>query len=130
MAVEVSPVPNAPQVIHGLIDYHGMVVPVINLRCRLQLPEQPIRRNDIFIIADTSIRKIALVADAAKDVISIPGIDRVSSARVDPGIEAGGILRLDDGIILIYDIEKFLSGKEEKELQEAITMQNKERHSV
>lgn len=126
LAMAVVPVPNSPELIHGLIDYHGKVVPVINLRFRLKLPEQPIRITDIFIIADTSKRKIALVADEAQGVIVPDAKDLVSAIEIDSNFEAQGILRRDDGIILIYDMENFLAGEEEMKIQTAIDNQTGE----
>ena len=120
MATAVSPVPNSPPVIHGLIDYHGLVLPVINLRFRLNVLPQPILISNIFIIADTPKRTFALLADAADGVIAPNAKDLVSAADIDTGIAAQGIFRRDDGIILIYDMENFLSGEEEIILQEAI----------
>jgi purine-binding chemotaxis protein CheW len=113
MAVAVSPVPNSSELLHGLIDYHGTLVAVINLRFRLKLPLKPIRISNRFIIANTSKRKIALVADEVYGVI-VPEIkDLISADDLDTDLEATGILRRDDGIILIYDIEGFLSNQDE-----------------
>lgn len=120
MAVAVTPVPNSPPVIYGVIDYHGVVVPVINLRFRLKLPAQPVRVNDVFIIAETSKRTIALVADEGNEVIVADSTDRVSAIDLDTGFGSAGFFRRDDGIIVIYDVEKFLTDKEEIELQTAI----------
>lgn len=120
MAMAVTSVPKSPPIIHGIIDYHGVVVPVINLRFRLKMPARPIRINDVFIIAETSKRTIALVADEANDVM-VPDVNDMTSANeLDSGFEPAGIFRRDDGIILIYDIEHFLTAQEEIELQTAI----------
>ena len=120
MATEVLEVPESPPVIHGIIDFHGLIIPVINLRHRLKLPLFPIRISDIFIIVETSKRKMALVADSANDVIVHVETDLVRAEDVDPGFKSEGMLRRDDGIVLIYDIEKFLSEQEEAVVQIAI----------
>jgi purine-binding chemotaxis protein CheW len=126
MATAVMPVPNSPQVIHGLIDYHGLIVPVINLRYKLSFPQKPISTRDVFIIADTSKRKIALVADSATGVIA-PGPNELFSAiEIDPGLSTAGFLRRDDGIVLIYDLENFLSNDEDLHLMAAIEQQTNE----
>jgi purine-binding chemotaxis protein CheW len=123
MAVEVLPVPDSPQLIYGLIDYHGKIIPVVNLRHKLQLPEQPIRSSDVFVIADTAIRKIALVADEAKGVV-VPVIkDLAAAGDIGYGLNVEGFLRCDDGIIMIYDIEKFLSEDDEIYLNQVIENQ-------
>ncbi|MEI7499865.1 MAG: chemotaxis protein CheW [Bacteroidota bacterium] len=124
-AVAVSPVPNAPKVIYGIFDYQGRVVAAINLRHRLKLPEQPIAIDHVFILAETQKRKLALVADRADGIVVPSSKDLINASDLDSGFEADGILRRDDGIILIYDIEKFLSASEEIELQDAIANKNR-----
>lgn len=123
MAMAVSPVPNLPELFHGLIDYHGLLVPVINLRSRLKMPPEPVRISDVFILATTPKRKIALVADRA-DGVMLPCLkDWVSAADMVPGHDTAGFLRCDDGMIVIYDLENFLSGEDEIEIQKAIDNQ-------
>ena len=125
-AVEITQVPNSPSLIYGIFDYHGKVVAAINLRHRLKLPSQPVRIHDVFIIAKTRNREIALVADRAEGIIHPQARDLSDAADLDAGFEAGGILRRDDGIILIYDIEKFLSAQDDLELQQVIQTNDQE----
>ncbi len=123
MAMAVLPVPDSPPLIYGLIDYHGKIIPVINLRYKLKLPEQPIRSSDVFVIADTALRKIAIVADEAKGVIVPATKDLAAAADIGSGLNAEGFLRCDDGIIIIYDLEKFLSEEDNIYLNQIIENQ-------
>lgn len=120
MACEVSTVPNAPPVIHGIINLHGTVVPVINVRQRLKMKLQPIHPQDLFIIADTRERRIALVADKVSGLRMAAEKETVTGRDVDKGFDAAGIFMSDDGLILIYDLELFLSAEEEIALMEEI----------
>jgi purine-binding chemotaxis protein CheW len=69
-SVAVNQLPNSPRIVHGLIDYYGEIVPVINLRRRLALNEKSLSPDQFFVMVDTSARKLALVADSADEVIS------------------------------------------------------------
>jgi len=62
-AVEVTPLPKAPETVLGIIDYHGTLVPVLSLRKRLSLDFRDISTNDRFVIARTSRRTIVLTVD-------------------------------------------------------------------
>ena len=42
-AVQVTLLPNAPGIVLGVVDFHGDVIPVLNVRRRFQLPERAIR---------------------------------------------------------------------------------------
>ncbi len=111
-AVAVHTVPNTPPLLHGLFDYFGMLIPVINFRYRLNLPTYPIRASDYFVIVDTPVRKLALVTEDVGEVIKVSATDLFPSPAIE-GDNLSGIIRGDDGIILIYDLEALLSKQEE-----------------
>ena len=119
-AVTVNAVPNSPPLIHGLINYYGSFVPVINFRHRLHLPEKPIRASDYFVIVETPKRKLAIVIDDIEDMIIPSAKDVIQASSLDSGLDNMGFLRQEDGIIFIYDLETFISSGEEEMLQEII----------
>ncbi len=123
-AVAVTQVPNAPQVFHGLIDYHGEILPVINLRYRLNLTDKMISAEQVYIIAKTSQRRLAIVADETEGVISTSEDEVYPVGFLNQGIEAAGALRTNDGMILIYDIDKFLLAEETIEFDNVIQVEN------
>ena len=110
-AVAVSALPNSPSTIHGLIDFYGTLVPVLNLRSRLKLMELPINPNQIFVVVNTSVRKLILVADSVQGLMSLQTSDIVPAKSFDQDLESMDIYRSDNGIILIYDTEKFLKSE-------------------
>lgn len=110
-AVAVCQLPNSPSIIHGLIDFYGTLVPVINLRKRLNLSELAIYPDQIFVIVNTSVRKLVLVADSVHGLMSIQTSDIVTAKSFDQDLESMDIYRSDNGIILIYDTEMFLKGE-------------------
>lgn len=119
-SVAVNQLPNAPQIIHGLIDYYGTIVPVINLRRRLAIKEKSISPDQIFVMVNTAVRKLALVADSADEITSFSARELVPPGRIDSGIEASGAYRTEDGALLIYDPEKFLTSEDEVQLEASI----------
>lgn len=121
-AVEVTFLPNAPSIVLGVIDAEGRLLPVLDLRRRFGLPQREIRPADQFLIARTLYRAVALVIDEAQGVIERPESAVVGSARIAPGLEQfHGLVQLDDGLVLIHDLEKFLSLDEAHALDEAMS---------
>ena len=120
-AVEVTPLPGAPAIVLGAIDVAGSVLPVLSLRRRFGMPERAVDIADQFLIARTSSRTVALMMDEALGVIAVPGEAVTGAGRIVPGLEhVQGVVRLDDGLVLIHDLETCLSLDEERALTEAL----------
>ncbi len=122
-AVEVTPLPGAPAIVLGAIDVGGRILPVFDMRRRFRLPERPIGPADQFLIARPARQAVALAIDEVRGVIEdeqCAGLD-IDPAGIVPGLEQFlGVVRLDDGLALIHDLEKFLSLDEARTLDEAM----------
>jgi purine-binding chemotaxis protein CheW len=120
-AVEITPLPGAPEMVLGVVNVQGQIVPVIDIRRCLSLPERKINLDDELIIARTLRRSVALVVDDVTNVIEGPAEEMTATEVVFPGIgHIQGIMRLPDGLILIVDLGGFLSIEEDSLLDEAI----------
>lgn len=123
-AVAVTPIPISPLIFYGLINYHGELLPVINLNHRFKLEDNPITPEHIFLIIKNSMRQIVLVADSAKGVLISKDEDIFPADFLNQPIEAKGVVRTNDGMIFIYDVEKFLQNDEIVQLDDAIKTLN------
>ncbi len=120
-AAAITLVPNAPDIVLGILDIHGEVIPVINVRKRFKLPERAIRPEDRFIIARARSLTVALVVDAADMVMEAQEHGVVLSDDILAGMEyVAGVTRTEEGIVLIHDLDTFLSLGEERLLSEAL----------
>ncbi len=122
LVVAITPLPKAPDVVLGVINLQGRIIPVMDIRKRFRLPQRKTALYDHVIIAHTSTRTVALVVDSTADVIARAEQQIVAADEVVPGIEyVEGVAKLDDGIILIHDLDKFLALEEEEELNNALS---------
>lgn len=120
-AVESTPLPKAPDIVMGMINAQGRIIPVVNVRKRFHRPEREVELSDQFIIARTSRRTVALVVDAVNNVVSCTGSQVVASEMILPGLEhIEGVLKLPDGMIFVHDLDRFLSLDEEQTLTDAL----------
>ena len=119
--VEINPLPQAPEIVTGVVNVQGQIIPVVNVRRRFRLPRCEISITNQLIIAHTNRRKVGLVVDTVKDVIEYPEQDIAVAEGILPGLEyVEGILKLPDGLVLIHDLDKFLSLEEETSLARAL----------
>lgn len=109
-AVYVTPLPGAPAIVSGVVNVQGRVIPVVNMRRRFRLPEREMALTDRLVIAHTAQRPVALVADSVSGVLEHAAPDCVDAETILPGLEyVDGVVKLDDGLILIHDLDRFLS---------------------
>ncbi|MBK5275687.1 MAG: chemotaxis protein CheW [Desulfuromonadales bacterium] len=119
--VEITPLPKAPEMVLGVINFHGVVVPVLNMRQRFRLPGRIAGLGDQLIIARTARRLVALVVDGVSDVVSLPPEQLVDPAGILPRLEhVEGVALLEGGMVFIHDLDAFLSLDEEQALEAAI----------
>lgn len=120
-AVYVTPLPGAPAVVSGVMNVHGRLVPVFNMRRRFRLPQREMALTDRLVIAHAGQRAVALTADSVSGVIRHAAPDRVDAETLLPGLEyVKGVVKLDDGLILIHDLARFLSLDEADALDRAM----------
>lgn len=119
--VAVAPLPKTPTVVVGVINHHGAVVPVLDLRPWLGFPPREARLSDHLLLARTARRILALPVDEVLGVHEAPVENIVPLSTLLPWTgHVTGIVALADGLLFIHDMEAFLSIDEERGLSEAI----------
>jgi purine-binding chemotaxis protein CheW len=125
--VEVTALPKAPEIVSGIINMQGRIIPVFNIRRRFRLYPREVQLNDQMIIAAAKKRTVALSVDSVDDVIEIPEESIIAAEQILPELKyVEGIVKTEDGIVLIHDLERFLSLPEEKALDEAMEALNRD----
>lgn len=122
-AVAIVPLPRAPRIIEGVINLHGRIVPVLDLRARFGLTAKEVDPGDHLIIAGVGARLVAIRADRALALLPVA----LDPAQLEELRAAGGatylagVARLPDGLALIHDLPAFLSAAESAQLDQALT---------
>jgi purine-binding chemotaxis protein CheW len=125
-AMETRRLPKSPEIISGIINVQGQIIPVIDIRKRFGLAEHETDPDDRMIIADTGKRKIAMFVDTVTGIKELTSLQFSDSKKALPF--AGyikGVAKVDNELILIYDLEQFLSLDEETVLEQAMRTKDK-----
>jgi purine-binding chemotaxis protein CheW len=123
--VEVTALPKAPEIVTGIINLQGTPIPVCDIRMRFRLPPREVNLADQMIVATTTKRTVALIVDSVDDVIEIPQEKIIAAEQILPELEyVEGIMTTEGGMVLIHDLERFLSLPEEKALDKAMEALN------
>lgn len=119
--VDITPLPGAPEIVLGAVDVEGRIVPVLNVCRRFGMPEREVELTDQLLLASCSSRTVALLVENVAGVSRRAGSEIVGVEAVEPRAEyVEGILQLDDGMVLIHDLERFLSLEEQRILATAM----------
>jgi purine-binding chemotaxis protein CheW len=106
----VTPVPNAPAFIKGVMNLRGSIVPVLDLRARLGLPALEYNRFHVIVVVMIQNRIMGILVDAVSDVLSIARGD----VQVPPdfgGSETtpiAGLAMVNEKVVMLLDIETVL----------------------
>ena len=120
-AVEVVPLPRAPEVVLGVINLQGRIIPLVDIRSRFGLPAREIDLADHIIVARSARRTVALLAERVEGPGAYSEEETIPAAAVLPGTPyLEGVVALPDGMVLIHDLDAFLSLEEEAALTSAL----------
>lgn len=116
MIESITPVPNSPDYVEGIVFTRGKVIPVINLRKRFGFPDKEIDIKTRLIVLSSNDREIGLIVDSARDfeVFSeeaIQPVPEVLKTLSDKFLM--GYVSLQNKSILILNTEEILKLSEE-----------------
>jgi purine-binding chemotaxis protein CheW len=121
---EVTSLPQAPDVVVGVIDLQGEILPVLSMRKRFGLSESKISLTDQLIVADTPARRVVLIVNAVTGLIERTTEEITEAETIVPGAQyVEGIARLEDGLVFIHNLDRCFSPPEEQQLDKALTQQ-------
>jgi purine-binding chemotaxis protein CheW len=112
----VTPIPRTPDYVKGVVNLRGRVVPVVDLRQRLELPLAELTEKSCIIVAEidrpTEILVIGLLVDAVAEVLNIrpeditPPPDFGANIRIE---YIRGIARTENSVRVLLDIQRIIS---------------------
>jgi purine-binding chemotaxis protein CheW len=111
MVEQITPVPNAPQCVEGVVFSRGQVVPVINLRARFGFDRLPVNQRTRLLVVQSGERKVGLMADEAREFITIadgsihPPDDAIGNTS---GSYLDGVATLGQRIVLIVNVREVM----------------------
>ncbi len=110
-----TPVPLAPRVVSGMINLRGQIVPAIDLRRRLELPDRPPEKLPMNVVVRTDEGAVSLLVDEIGDVIEVDEDTLEGPPETLQGIARQvvlGVYKLPGRLLLILDTERAVDGAE------------------
>jgi purine-binding chemotaxis protein CheW len=111
----ITPVPNAPAYLKGVMNLRGTIVPVVELRAKFSMPEAEYNQFTVIIVVKVGTKVMGLIVDAVSDVLNIPREDIQAppdfGAHVDTRF-ISGMATAGDKLLVLLDIDRVLGGAE------------------
>ena len=92
--LHITMVPQMPAYVKGVINLRGKVIPVIDLRTKLGLPETELTDNNCIVVVQISgqggdVKHIGLIVDAVEEVANVAAED------IEPAPDFGGSIHVE-----------------------------------
>ncbi len=108
----VTPIPNSPPHIKGVMNLRGTVIPIIGLREKFGLPPVTYDKFTVVIVVRLGNRITGLVVDAVSDVLDL----RECEVRPKPDLGAkvdtsfiSGMLQWRDRLVILTDVDRIVA---------------------
>ncbi|MCF6149816.1 MAG: purine-binding chemotaxis protein CheW [Candidatus Kuenenia sp.] len=107
----ITPVPQSPNYVKGVINLRGKVIPVIDLRLKFGFPEKEYTKETCIIVVEVSNSLTGIIVDTVSEVLDIAAQDMEPSPHFGEGIDTDvfiGIAKIKNKVKILLDIDKVL----------------------
>lgn len=106
---------NVPHFIKGVVNLRGIIVPIVDLRIKFNLPSVEYNEFTVVIILNVAGRVVGIVVDGVSDVIMLKAEQIKPAPAFSADMETNhliGLGTLDDRLLILMDIERLMSGSD------------------
>jgi purine-binding chemotaxis protein CheW len=121
----VTPLPNAPAYVKGVLNLRGTIVPIVDLRKKFGMPEEAYTAFTVIVVVQVQGKTLGFVVDAVSDVLTVQSdaiqptpdihgqIDTTFLTGLAPTGESG------EKLVILLNIDKVLTASEAVAASEA-----------
>ena len=107
----VTPLPNQPDFVRGVLNLRGIIAPIFDLRCRFGLGHTEPTKLHVVIIFAVQERLIGILVDAVSDILSVslndilqvPGTDQRPDQKF-----LSGLITVDSRMVALLSLDTIL----------------------
>ncbi|MES2179337.1 MAG: chemotaxis protein CheW [Gemmatimonadota bacterium] len=108
-AVNVQAVPDSPDILEGVVNVRGEILPVLSLRSRLGFAPRAVASTEYLIIVHAASRRVLFRSDTAPEIAALPEPDAIDPAFEGMDRALAGVIPLPDGLALLQDVDAFMA---------------------
>lgn len=111
MIEHVTPVPNAPAAVEGVVLARGQVIPALNLRARFGFERIAFDLRSRLVVVSTGGRTLGLIVDSAREFLRIPATAIEPPPEAITGLSGKyleGVATIKERIILVLNLDEVI----------------------
>lgn len=123
----VTRVPRLPSFVAGVVNLRGRIIPVVDLRQAFGMERaEATERTCIVIVGverDSGATTMGVMVDAVSEVVDLAADAVEDTPEFGTGVDTSfisGVGRIEDGVVLLLDIDRVLSGNEMELVERAV----------
>lgn len=117
--MSITPVPQTPRFVKGVINLRGKVIPVLDLRLRFAMSEAEYAERTCIIVVeiegDAGTFQIGIVVDSVSEVLNIKAAEIEDSPTFGAKLNTDyilGMAKIDESVKILLDIDRVLTAEE------------------
>ena len=119
----ITPLPELPDFVKGVINLRGKVIPVIDVRLRFGMPERAYDERTCIVVVDIDESFVGLIVDEVNEVTAIPAGQIEAPPTVQKGREmrfVAGLGKVEDSVKILVDINRLIFEEELNRIEETM----------
>ena len=109
----ITPIPNTPRAVRGVMNLRGHIIPVVDLRVTFGMSEAEYSRFAVVVVVSIAGKIVGLLADGVSDVLTLARTDIQPPPDFGAPIEArliSGMAKAGEKLLILLNAERLLDG--------------------
>ena len=122
--MDITSVPHTPQYVKGVINLRGKVIPVVDLRMKVGMPEAERTDQTCIIVVEVDSVEMGIVVDSVSEVLNIAEEDIADAPSFGDQVNTDFILGMGKAagnVTILLDISKLLSQSDITEIRASVS---------
>lgn len=121
--LDITPVPQMPDFIKGVINLRGRVIPVVDLRLKFGMPEAEYNEETCIIVVDVG-QMTGIIVDTVQEVLDIADDQIDPPPPLGAGVDTSYVLgmgKVKEKVKILLDIDKVLEFVNQTAIEEPVS---------
>ncbi|NKB35280.1 MAG: chemotaxis protein CheW [Pseudomonadales bacterium] len=113
---KVTPLPQTPDFVLGVVNLRGAIVPIVDLRLRFDMKQVPVTQNSVVIVVKVQElnkeRTVGLLVDAVSEVRDVGDHERQAAPEFGTSVNSDyieGLATVEERMLILLDIDHLIN---------------------